>query len=58
MITEYGASGANGQSVIAVIILLLVAFVLPAVILWFDERTYVKEIEDEQKDHTAHGNYV
>lgn len=58
MVPVYGINDANGQSTIAVLLIILYGFVLPALIMWFDEGTYVNEIEKEQKDHTAKGHYV
>lgn len=54
----YGVNDANGQSTIAVLILVFVGIILPALIMWFDETMYVKEIEDDQQHHTAHGHYI
>ncbi len=58
MVPIYGVNDANGQSMIAVLIMVFFALVLPALILWFDEKMYVDEIEKEQKDHTAKGHYI
>lgn len=57
-IITYGVNDANAQSTVAVLILLFVGIVLPALIMWFDEDMYVKEIEHDQQTHTAHGHYI
>ncbi len=54
----YGVNDSNGQSLLAVIILIFFAFILPAIIMWTDERIYVEKLEKEQKDHTSFGNYI
>ncbi len=58
MFPIYGVNDSNGQSLIAVLLLLFFGLVLPALVMWFDEWMYVDEVEKEQKDHTAHGHYI
>lgn len=58
MIPIYGINDSNGQSTIAVLLLIFFAFVLPALVMWFDEYMWVDEVEKEQKDHTALGHYL
>ncbi len=58
MLETYGVNDSNGQSLIAVLVLLFFGLVLPAIIMWFDEETYVHKLEKEQHDHTAFGNYI
>jgi len=50
MLQEYGVNDSNGQSLFAVIVLVIFTFILPALILWFDEKRYVDEVEKEQKE--------
>ncbi len=50
MIPTYGVNDSNGQGVIAVIVIFIYGFLLPAIIMWLDETKYVKQVEDEQKD--------
>ncbi len=47
---EYGVNDSNGQSLFAVIIVLVYTFVIPALVLWFDKKRYVDEVEKEQKE--------
>ncbi len=54
----YGVNDSNGQSLVAVLILVFFSFILPAIILWTDEKIYVKKLEKEQKDHTSFGDYL
>ncbi len=58
MIPIYGVNDSNGQSLIAVILLVFFAFILPALVMYWDELWYVDEVEKEQKDHTATGHYL
>ena len=58
MFPVYGVNDSNGQSLIAVLVLLFFAFILPAIIMWSDEGRYVNKLEKEQKDHTAFGDYI
>lgn len=50
MIPTYGVNDSNGQSLIAVLVLLFFTFVLPALIMWFDEKRYVEPLEKEQNE--------
>ncbi len=54
----YGVNDSNGQSLMAVLVLLFISFALPAIVMWFDEKMYVNKLEKEQKDHTAFGDYI
>ncbi len=54
MIPTYGVNDSNGQGVIAVIVIFIYGFLLPAIIMWLDETKYVKQIEDEQKEEMGH----
>jgi hypothetical protein len=40
----YDVNDANGQSLIAVLVLLFFCFILPAIIMWSDEYKYVKPL--------------
>jgi preprotein translocase subunit YajC len=46
----YGVNDSNGQGVIAVLLIFVYGFLLPAFIMWRDEKKYVNEVEKEQKD--------
>lgn len=48
----------HGNTTLITAILIFFGMALPALIMWFDEGMYVKKVEKEQKDHTAHHTYI